>query len=133
MNSIVSKVAFWLDDRLHLSPVIDFLSQKRIPRHRHSFWYIFGGLSLFFFSIQLVSGILLLIYYSPTPNTANESVRFIINEVPFGWLLRSIHAWSAHMMIGSVLVAALGIGFLLVPFLDKRAGKIVSVVHVNIL
>ncbi len=104
VNTAVSKVKTWLDDRMHLSAAIEFFSRKTVPRHKHSFWYLFGGLSFFFFGIQLLSGILLLIYYSPTPNTANESLRFIINDVPYGWLLRSIHAWSAHLMIGSVLI-----------------------------
>ena len=47
---------------------------------------------------------LLLLYYSPTPENANESVRFIINEVPFGWLVRSIHNWSSHLMVATVFI-----------------------------
>jgi cytochrome b6 len=97
-------LGLFLEDRLRVRGLIDFLSKKEVPRHRHSFWYIFGGLSLFFFTIQLITGVLLLIYYSPTPQAANESVRFILTQVPFGWLIRSLHAWSANLMIGCVFV-----------------------------
>ncbi len=84
--------------------VLSFLSRKAVPRHKHSFWYIFGGLALFFFLIQLLTGVLLLVYYSPTPASANESVHYIVNQAPFGWLIRSIHSWSANLMIATVLI-----------------------------
>lgn len=94
----------WLKDRMKLATLIGFLSKKNIPQHKHSFWYLLGGLSLFFFLIQLITGMLLMIYYSPTPNTAYESVQFIITQVPMGWLVRSLHSWSANLMVFCVLV-----------------------------
>jgi cytochrome b6 len=94
----------FLEDRLRLRGLLEFLSQKTVPRHRHSFWYLFGGLALFFLLVQLVTGILLLMYYSPTAQNANESVRFMTDQVPYGWLVRSIHLWSANLMIATVLV-----------------------------
>jgi cytochrome b6 len=100
----MNRLSLWFDERLHLSSLIQFLSRKTVPRHKHSFWYLFGGLTLFFFLVQLVTGVLLLLYYSPTPESANESVRFIVSQVPFGWFLRSLHAWSANLMIGTLLV-----------------------------
>ncbi|MBI5214640.1 MAG: cytochrome bc complex cytochrome b subunit [Ignavibacteriae bacterium] len=99
-----SKVQSWVDERMHLNLVLDFLHQKKVPQHKHSFWYLFGGLSLFFFVIQLGTGMLLLMYYSPTPETAHESMTQIMTEVPFGWLIRSMHKWSANLMIASVFV-----------------------------
>ena len=100
----MNRFSLWLDERLHLSSLIQFLSRKSVPRHKHSFWYIFGGLALFFFLVQLITGVLLLLYYSPTPETANESVRFIESQVPYGWFVRSLHAWSANLMVATVLV-----------------------------
>jgi quinol-cytochrome oxidoreductase complex cytochrome b subunit len=49
--------------------------------------------------VQVITGILLTIYYQPTPDTAYDSILFIMNEVNFGWLIRSIHAWGANLMI----------------------------------
>jgi len=79
-------------------PVIDYLKKKEVPKHRLSFWYYFGGLALFFFIIQILTGLLLLQYYKPTESEAFSSFVFIQQVVPFGWLLRQIHAWSANLM-----------------------------------
>ena len=81
-----------------------WLRDKTVPVHRHSIWYYFGGMTLFLFSIQVVTGILLLLYYRPTAESAFESVRFIMAEVRFGWLIRSIHSWSANLMIFTLFV-----------------------------
>src|SRR5437867_8592594 len=105
-------LASWVDDRLHLNSFLQFLSRKRVPRHKHSFWYIFGGLTLFFFIIQLVTGMMLLLYYSATPNTAHESVTFLINQVPFGWLMRTLHSWSANLMVGTMFVHLFSVYFM---------------------
>jgi cytochrome b6 len=83
-----------------------YFSRKTVPRHKHSFWYYFGGLTLFFLTIQLVTGILLALYYKPSPEGAYESIRELINHVPYGWLVRSLHAWSANLMIGCLFVHA---------------------------
>ena len=58
-------------------------------------------MTLFFFLVQVVTGALLLLYYRPSASEAYESVGFIMTRVPFGWLVRSIHAWSANLMIGA--------------------------------
>ncbi len=108
----MSSIAEFLRDRLRYGAVLEFLSQKKVPRHRHSFWYIFGGLTFFFFLVQLVTGVLLLIYYTPTPQGANESVRFIKDQVPFGWLIRSLHSWSANLMIGTLFVHLFSVFFM---------------------
>ncbi len=51
--------------------------------------YFLGGMTLFFFGVQVVTGILLLLYYRPSASEAYESVQFIMTRVPFGWLVRS--------------------------------------------
>jgi cytochrome b6 len=67
--------------------------------HRYSVIYYFGGMTVFFFIIQFVTGILLMLYYRPGAEDAFESVEFIMTVVPFGWLVRSIHSWSANLMV----------------------------------
>ena len=57
---------------------------------------------MFFFIVQVITGVLLLMYYQPGEATAYESIRFLTTKVPFGWLIRSIHSWSAHLMIISL-------------------------------
>ncbi len=54
---------------------------------------------MFFFMVQVITGVLLVVYYQPTPDAAYGSILFIMNQVSFGWLIRSVHAWSANLMI----------------------------------
>jgi len=94
----------WLDDRYGIRPLLEFLSHKDVPLGVHSMvWYFLGGATLFFFAVQIVSGVLLLMYYQPGEATSYESIRYITTKVPFGWLVRSVHCWSAHLMIMSLI------------------------------
>ena len=104
LNKIIKKSYTWLDDRFFITPLIDFMRHKKVPVHRHSIWYYMGGVSLFLFIIQVATGILLLFYYQPGSETSYESVRFIITKVKFGWLIRSIHSWSANLFIFFIFV-----------------------------
>jgi len=94
-----SRIYSWLDVRYNIVPLITFMQHKQVPVHRHSVWYYLGGVTLFLFILQAATGVLLLFYYQPGLDTGFESVRFIMNNVQFGWLVRSIHHWSANLMI----------------------------------
>ncbi len=83
--------------------------KKTVPVHRLSWIYLFGGVAGFLFAIQLGTGALLMLYYQPTETSAYASVVRIMTEVPYGWLIRSIHVWGA-----SLFVAAVGLHFLTV-------------------
>ncbi len=87
----------WFDERIDLDPLVHALLDVEIPRGVRT--YYLGGLTFFFFFVQTVTGILLVIYYQPSPQGAYDSVLFIMNEVRFGWLIRSVHFWGAHLMI----------------------------------
>ena len=89
----------WIDDRVGLEGIRTLAKKKEVPVHRHTIWYYLGGMTLFLFTIQVATGILLLFYYRPSAEEAFESIQFIMAEVEFGWLVRSIHAWSANLMI----------------------------------
>lgn len=105
-------IANWLRERLALDSVQEFLRHKTVPRHSGSIWYYFGGMTLFFFVIQVLTGILLLLYYRPTPDQAFQSVEFIMTDVHFGWLVRSVHAWSANLMILAAFTHMFSVVFL---------------------
>ncbi|HEX7334602.1 MAG TPA: cytochrome bc complex cytochrome b subunit [Pyrinomonadaceae bacterium] len=102
----------WLDERLSISALTEMARKKEVPLHRHSIWYYFGGMTLFLFVVQVVTGILLLLYYRPSAETAFESVQFIVTEVKFGWLIRSIHSWSANLMIATLFIHLFSVFFL---------------------
>jgi cytochrome b6 len=89
----------WINVRIgSMTYAIDYLSKKTVPIHRQSIWYYFGGLTLFFFVIQIITGLLLLLYYKPTEAEAFDSFVYIQKEVAFGWLIRQVHSWSANLM-----------------------------------
>jgi cytochrome b6 len=112
MASLYRQVLEWLDERFGAGSVEEFLRHKTVPVHRHTVWYYFGGMTLFLFVIQVLTGILLLLYYRPTPNDAFESVQYIMTQVRFGWLIRSVHSWSANLMIFTACVHMFSVYFL---------------------
>ncbi len=99
MNAKLERLYGWMDERLSLAPMVELAKHKTVPVHRDTVFYYFGGMTLFFFLIQVVTGILLMLYYRPSANEAFESVEFIMTTVPFGWLIRSLHSWSANLMV----------------------------------
>ncbi len=111
MKNIIKKFYNYLDDRLKLKGLVDYMGQKYVPVHRYSVWYYFGGVSLFFFIIQVITGILLLFYYKGSSDLAFESIKFIMSRVQFGWLVRSIHVWSANLFILSIFIHMFSVYF----------------------
>jgi cytochrome b6 len=99
MDGRRERLSRWLDERLFLSSARGFAAHKTVPVHRYMPLYYFGGMTLFFFGVQVMTGILLMLYYRPSAEEAFESVEFIMTSVPFGWLVRSIHSWSANLMV----------------------------------
>ncbi len=89
----------WLNERLPLESVREFSRKKKIPLFYGTVWYYFGGISLFLFTLQVVTGILLALYYQPGASTSYESLKFIISRVHFGWLIRDVHSWSANLFV----------------------------------
>ncbi|UCF33553.1 MAG: cytochrome bc complex cytochrome b subunit [Phycisphaerales bacterium] len=100
------RIKSFLDDRFDTATartIIDQQAHKRLPPHT-SWFHVFGSLSLLLFVSQTITGILLLVYYRPTPEDAHQSIQYITAEVHFGWLYRQIHAWGATLMILVVLL-----------------------------
>lgn len=100
----MAAVGRWIDERVGLSALAPLAKKKTVPKHRHSGWYYVGGMVLFLFILQVCTGILLLFYYRPSAGEAYESVQFLMANVKFGWLIRSIHAWGANLMIFTVFL-----------------------------
>ena len=114
MNSVSGvggKLYKWIDERVKIQALVDYMAHKSVPKHSHSIWYYFGGITMFFFIIQVATGILLLLYYRPGADTAFESVKFIITKVEFGWLIRAIHSWSANLMILAAFIHMFSVYF----------------------
>jgi len=98
---MVQRVVDWVDERVDLSGLRHFIAEKGVPVHTQKIWYYLGGMTMFLLAVQIFTGILLLLYYRPSATEAYESVQFIVTRVPFGWLIRNIHSWSANLLMAA--------------------------------
>jgi cytochrome b6 len=111
MSNYFKNLYNWIDERVELDDLVNFLGKKYVPVHRHSIWYYFGGVSLFLFIIQVVTGIMLLLYYKGSEELAFESIQFIMSKVEFGWLVRSIHSWAANLFVLAAMIHMFSVFF----------------------
>jgi cytochrome b6 len=97
----MAAVADFVSDRFPVEKMNfgSMLARKEVPLHRMSWAYYLGGLTLFFFAVQVATGLMLLFYYEPTVSDAHASVEYITEHVSGGALIRNMHAWSASAMI----------------------------------
>jgi len=87
------------------------LSNEPVPNHLKRWWFSLGGTPAYLFLIQITTGILLLFYYQPNAAVAYESVARLTHEINYGWFIRSIHKWSANLMILTVILHMLRVFF----------------------
>ena len=84
----MSRVADWLSERIPIrGDQLRELTNEPVPNHMKRWWFCLGGTPAYLFVVQIVTGILLAIYYQPSPQTAYESVRYITDEVHFRLVL----------------------------------------------
>ncbi|MBI2520832.1 MAG: cytochrome bc complex cytochrome b subunit [Bdellovibrio sp.] len=95
------KIITWLGERFDLGKIQELIGkQVNKPLPKNIGWlHTLGSMSLFLFVSQVITGILLLIYYRATVNEAFESIKFIMTKPYLGWLYRQVHAWGANLMI----------------------------------
>jgi quinol-cytochrome oxidoreductase complex cytochrome b subunit len=86
-----------LDERLGWRRVWDALFLRKIPKV--NWLYTLGSATLFVAVNQIVTGILLTIYYVPTPDQAHATVQYISTQVTAGWLIRGLHHYGASAMV----------------------------------
>ncbi len=91
----------WLDERLKLSPLRIALLDEPIPGGV-SWIYVFGSVTLFFSLFQMITGMFLALYYSPSLEDAHASIRYLMEEVPFGRFIRGLHHWGASAMMVAI-------------------------------
>jgi quinol-cytochrome oxidoreductase complex cytochrome b subunit len=94
---MATRLGNWLDERVHWQGVWQAVFLRKVPKV--NWFYTLGSATLFVGLNQAVTGILLTIYYVPTPDHAYDSVQFITQEVTAGWLIRGLHHWGASAMV----------------------------------
>ena len=94
----------WLDSRLPVvrlayDSFVDFPTPKNL-----NYWYTFGGILAVCLVTQILTGVVLAMHYTPTVDGAFASVERIMRDVPYGWLIRLIHANGASMFFLAVFI-----------------------------
>jgi len=94
-GGFVDRVSRWLDSRLGLSqPLL-----RPVPRYAINPFYWLGALTVVAFVIQGVTGMVMMLYYVPSPTQAYSSTQYIFQNVPFGTFLETVHLYTAYAMI----------------------------------
>ena len=99
---MIQSLYAWLDERLGLNGIYKTVLDRKVPRV--NWWFTLGSASLFLFILQAVTGMLLSVYYVPSPESAYDSIQYIMTGVQYGWLIRGIHHWGASVMVIVVFV-----------------------------
>src|SRR5256714_13454471 len=85
-------VVDWLDERYPFTKAVDEALYQRVPNFAHALYYCFGGMVFILIVFQLLTGVLLALYYVPdasgNPAVAYNTVNFTHNPVFPGWLIR---------------------------------------------
>ena len=97
-----TKVFAWLDERLGLQTIYSVVLDRKVPKV--NWWFTLGSASAILFVLQAVTGMFLTIYYVPSPESAYDSIQYLMNEVAFGWLIRGIHHWGASLTVIVVFI-----------------------------
>lgn len=75
---------------------------RRLPGHV-SWRHALGGITYLLFIVLIVTGVLLSFYYRPSAQEAYPSIQYIVTDVPWGWLVRDLHVWSANLIVIAIL------------------------------
>jgi len=88
----------WLEERSGLIGGVKYFLFRKVPGDT-SWWHTLGSATLTAFLVQLVTGVILAMYYKPSPAEAHSSVEHITHDLWGGWLVRGMHRWGASVFI----------------------------------
>lgn len=99
-----NKVVQWFDAQL---PILSMLHANLVayPTPKNlNYWWSFGSLAGFMLLVQLITGIVLSMHYTPHTGLAFNSVEHIMRDVNYGWLLRYLHANGSAFFFAVVYI-----------------------------
>ncbi len=94
----------WLESRLGLIEPLSKAAAHPTPSNNASWLYVFGSAATVLLILQVVTGILLALVYSPSANEAWGSLQFLNHNLALGWYLRALHGWGSDFMVAIVLI-----------------------------
>lgn len=100
MTALLANLREWLQDRKQHLDLFDETKTARLDNPL----YTLGGLVWLSWMIVIVSGVILMVWYIPTPTGAYRSIEHITYDIPFGWLVRGMHKYAADMLITVITI-----------------------------
>ena len=94
----------WIEHRLGLIKPIEEAAAHPTPSSNASWLYVFGSAATVLLIMQVMTGVLLALVYSPSANEAWGSLQFLNHNIALGWYLRALHGWGSDFMIAIVLI-----------------------------
>ncbi|MDT7813866.1 MAG: ubiquinol-cytochrome c reductase cytochrome b subunit [Acidobacteriaceae bacterium] len=94
----------WFEQRLGLATPILEAVEHEVPENTSSWWYVFGSAATVLLVLQVMTGILLALVYTPSAGHAWNSLQFLDHNVKLGWFLRAMHGWGSDFMVAVVLI-----------------------------
>jgi ubiquinol-cytochrome c reductase cytochrome b subunit len=94
----------WFEQRLGLGKPLIEAAEHEVPENTSSWWYVFGSAATVLLGLQVMTGILLALVYTPSASHAWNSLQFLDHSVKLGWFLRAMHGWGSDFMIAIVLI-----------------------------
>lgn len=88
----------WVEERSGLVSLHKYLLFRNVPRDI-SWLQTLGAALITTFLIQVVTGVILAMYYHPTPDGAFDSIRYITDTATLGWLVRGMHKWGSSIFV----------------------------------
>src|SRR3954453_4407512 len=98
MQDAVNYPLDWLEERSGLIGGVRYFLFRKVPADTN-WMQTLGSATLTAFIVQAVTGVILAMYYQPTPAGAYKSIQHITDEVTMGWLVRGMHRWGASVFI----------------------------------
>ena len=94
----------WLDHRLGLYKPLRDAAAHPTPANNASWFYVFGSAATVLLMLQVVTGVLLGLIYSPSAGEAWGSLQLLNHTIPLGWYVRALHGWGSNFMVAIVLI-----------------------------
>src|SRR5438093_9191969 len=88
----------WLEERSGLVGATKYFLFRKVPAETNWF-HTLGSATLTAFLVQAITGVILAMYYKPSPEEAYASIQHITNDLTLGWLVRGMHRWGASVFI----------------------------------
>ncbi len=111
ISKLFRRLVSWILASAGLKEIWEHQVMKGVPRHARNPLWCLGGVTLVAFIVQVMSGTFLATYYVPSVDHAWDSIRYIEQSVPFGYIIRNIHRWTANIMVITLVLHAMRVYF----------------------